>query len=368
MFSQLNDLALYGNPLTNWLAAIVIAGMTLVAWRLFRAIVIARSRRLAAQYAEQYHVGWASYALDALDRTRMALLLIVAVRLGSLPLELSTGIDKFLQSATIIALFVQAGLWLIGFYDTWYEKYRADNLERHAASVTTLGAARFFVRLAVWIGIGLLALDNIGVNISTLITGLGIGGIAVALATQNILGDVLASLSIIFDKPFVVGDFLVIGDEMGTVENIGLKTTRVRSLSGEQLILSNSDLLSSRIRNYGRMYERRIVGGFGITYQTPLEKIERIPQMAKTAIEAQSNVRFDRAHFKAHGASSLDFEYVYYVLLPDYGVYMDVQQAINLALHRKFLEENIEFAYPTQTIFLEQPQQKPQQRQPKRSK
>jgi small-conductance mechanosensitive channel len=207
----------------------------------------------------------------------------------------------------------------------------------------------------VWGCIVLLALDNLGVNISTLIAGLGVGGIAVALATQKILGDLFASLSIIMDRPFVVGDFLVLGNEMGTVENIGLKTTRVRSLSGEQLILSNSDLLSSRIRNYGRMFERRIVGSFGVTYDTAFEKIRKIPKMVKTAIEAQEKVRFDRAHFKSHGASSLDFEYVYYVLSPSYNTYMDIQQAINLELHRRFLEEKIEFAYPTQTVYLERP-------------
>ncbi len=351
MLSHLQDLTIYGNSSGKWVVAAFTTLASLVLLYLLRAFAAAHSRKAA----ERYHVPWASFVLDTLDRTHFALLFFVALRLGSLPLQLPAALERFLQGAAAVALFVQAGFWIVGFYDAWYERYRTANLASSPATVTTLGTAKFFVRIAVWGCIALLALDNLGVNISALIAGLGVGGIAVALATQNILGDLFASLSIIMDRPFVVGDFLVLGNEMGTVENIGLKTTRVRSLSGEQLILSNSDLLSSRIRNYGRMFERRIVGSFGVTYDTAFEKIRKIPKMVKTAIEAQEKVRFDRAHFKSHGASSLDFEYVYYVLSPSYNTYMDIQQAINLELHRRFLEEKIEFAYPTQTVYLERP-------------
>jgi len=181
---------------------------------------------------------------------------------------------------------------------------------------------------------------------------LGIGGIAVALAMQNILGDLFASLSIAIDKPFVIGDFIVLGEEMGTVEQVGLKTTRIRSLGGEQIILSNNDLLQSRIRNYKRLQERRAVFAIGVTYDTPADKLERIPELIRQAIEAQADARFDRAHFKSFGASSLDFEAVFYVLKPDYNVFMNVQQAINLQLVRSFAGQGIEFAFPTQTLHL----------------
>jgi small-conductance mechanosensitive channel len=198
-----------------------------------------------------------------------------------------------------------------------------------------------------------LILDNIpGVEITALVASLGIGGIAVALAVQNILSDLFASLSIVLDKPFVIGDFIIVDNCLGTVEHIGLKTTRLRSLSGEQLVFSNNDLLKSRVRNYKRMAERRVVFSVGVTYQTPLEKLERIPTLIRDTIEAQPAVRFDRAHFQGYGDFALNFEVVYYVLDPDYNRYMDIQQGINLGIYSSFAEEGIEFAYPTRTLYI----------------
>jgi small-conductance mechanosensitive channel len=197
-----------------------------------------------------------------------------------------------------------------------------------------------------------LVLDNLGFNITTLVAGLGIGGIAVALALQNILGDLFASLSIVLDKPFVIGDFIIIDNYLGTIEHIGLKTTRIRSLSGEQLVFSNTDLLQSRIRNFKRMFERRVVFSIGVTYQTSADKLAKIPKMIKDIVESKDPVRFDRSHFKDYGDFSLNFETVYWVKSPEYNVYMDIQQAINLELYSKFEAEGIEFAYPTQTLFV----------------
>jgi small-conductance mechanosensitive channel len=211
----------------------------------------------------------------------------------------------------------------------------------------------FVGRLVLWAVVLLLVLDNLGVDVTALVAGLGVGGIAVALAVQNILGDLFASLSIVLDKPFTIGDFLIIDDYLGSVEHIGLKTTRMRSLSGEQLVFSNTDLLKSRIKNYGRMFERRVIFDIGVTYQTPREKLQMIPDIIRSAIEAQEPVRFDRSHFRAYGDFSLSFETVYYVLKPDYNLYMDIQQAINLHIHARFEAEGIEFAYPTQTLFVE---------------
>ncbi len=184
--------------------------------------------------------------------------------------------------------------------------------------------------------------------------GLGIGGIAVALAVQNILGDLFASLSIVLDKPFVIGDFIIVNEFLGTVEHIGLKTTRIRSLSGEQVIFSNADLLRSRIRNFKRMFERRVTFSIGVTYQTPSDKLERISALLKEIVVKQPKARFDRAHFKEFGDSALIYEVVYYVQNPDFNVYMDIQQAINIEIVRRFEEESIEFAYPTRTIHVKQ--------------
>jgi len=174
----------------------------------------------------------------------------------------------------------------------------------------------------------------------------------VALALQNVLGDLLASLSIALDQPFVIGDFLIVGDHMGSVEYVGIKSTRLRSLTGEQIVMSNADLLSSRVRNYGRMYERRIVFSLGVAYETPREKLQRIPPLLREIIEARDGVRFDRAHFAKYGDFSLDFEIVYYVQSPDYGRYMDAQQAINFRILEEFENLGVQFAYPTQTLWV----------------
>jgi small-conductance mechanosensitive channel len=215
-----------------------------------------------------------------------------------------------------------------------------------------LSVLGFIARVALWSILLLMILDNLGFNITALVASLGIGGIAVALALQNILGDIFASLSIAIDKPFVIGDFIIVDDILGTVEYIGLKTTRLRSLDGEQIVFSNTDLLKSRIRNYKRMYERRVVFGFGIVYQASHEQLKKIPVMAREIIEGLEKTRFDRAHFKEYGESSLNFEVVYFVQDPDYNIYMDIQQSINLSLFERFASEGIEFAYPTRTLYL----------------
>jgi small-conductance mechanosensitive channel len=218
-----------------------------------------------------------------------------------------------------------------------------------------LNALRFIVRFILWTVIVLMTLDNLGVNVTTMVAGLGIGGIAVALAVQNILGDLFASLSIVIDKPFVIGDFVIVGEYMGAVEYVGLKTTRIRALGGEQIVFSNGDLLKARIRNFRRMRERRVLFSFGVLYQTQAELVEKVPAMVRGIVEAHQKVRFDRAHFKSFGESSLAFEVVYWMLDPDFNLYMDVQQKINLEMLRAFEREGIRFAYPTRTLVVDGP-------------
>lgn len=212
----------------------------------------------------------------------------------------------------------------------------------------------FLLRVILFVSLLLLGLDNLGFNVTTLIAGLGVGGIAVALATQNILGDLFASFSIVMDRPFVIGEFIdVDGTFLGTVENIGLRTTRLRSLTGEQLVLSNNDLIKCRLRNYKRMEERRILFRFGVLYQTSHQQLAAIPKMVQDIIEAEPETRFDRAHFCQYGDSSLDFEVVYYILSREFTIYMNHHQNILLAIFKKFEDEGISFAYPTRTVFLE---------------
>ncbi len=338
----------YSNEIWRWfltLAVILFVGLVL---RVLLRIVVRRLKRIAAKTAGRFD----DLIVELLAKTKFLFVFVVSLYAGSLILELPAVADRVLQALFIIALLLQAGFWGGGIVTFWIRRSARRKLDTDAAAATSLTAFGFIAKVAIWAIIVLVGLDNLGVNITGLITGLGISGIAVALAVQNILKDLFASLSILVDKPFVIGDFIVVGELMGTVEKVGLKTTRVRSLSGEQIIFSNSDLLDSRVRNYKRMFERRIVFSFGVTYQTASQVVEDIPTTIREIIEAQPDVRFDRCHFKSFGDSSLDFEAVYYVLLPDYNAYMDRQQTINLAIMRAFEEQGIEFAYPTQTLYV----------------
>lgn len=348
---SLLELSFYGNSLSDWGLSLLILLGALIGLRLLQAVGFKHIKNLA----NRAHVPVAGLVLDSLQKTKFVVLLLIAVYAGSVGLTLPEKTEKIISSAAIIALLLQIGLWTTGFLDSWLKCYRDRQMAAaNAAAATSVSAIGFVLKVAVWACIALLILDNLGVNITALVAGLGIGGIAVALAVQNILGDLFASLTIVLDKPFVIGDFLNLGPEfMGHVEYIGLKTTRLRSLSGEQIIISNSDLLASRIRNFGRLYERRALIILGVTYQTPREKLKKIPQIIREAIESQTKTRFDRAHFKAFGAYSIDFEYVYYVLASEYNTYMDTNQTISMIIHERFEQEGIEFAYPTQTLFVE---------------
>jgi len=340
-----------GNSIQAWLiaVAIVVAGMAVL--RLVLAVLRSRLPRPAPG---EVNLGIRAVAADIVHAARAFLLGLPLVLPARATLDLAASVDVWVGSVAIIALIIQIGLWIDALFGTWLSDYRRrHDVEEAGERVTTLHAITFVFRLVLWSLVLLVALDNIpGVNVTTLVASLGVGGIAVALAMQNILADLFASLTITLDKPFVIGDFIIVGDFLGTVQQIGLKTTRIQSLSGEQLIFSNNDLLSSRIRNYGRMKERRIVFGFGVVYQTPADKLERIPDLVREIVGGLDQVRLDRVHFKAFGDFSLNFEVVYYVEVPDYNVYMDKQQAINLALARRFEAEAIEFAYPTQTLFV----------------
>jgi small-conductance mechanosensitive channel len=289
--------------------------------------------------------------LQAASRTTLPFILVLTAYVGIAIFGLEGRGAAAVQKLVTIALFWQAGLWVSTGLVAWLDHRRRVTLAEDKAVAGSIGIIRFVARVAVWAMVLLLTLDNLGVDITALVAGLGIGGIAVALALQNVLGDLLASLSIALDQPFVIGDFLIVGEHLGTVEYIGIKSTRLRSLTGEQIVMSNADLLSSRLRNYGRMYERRVVFTLGVTYETPRDKLREIAPLLRGIVEAQEGVRFDRAHFAKYGPYSLDFEVVYHVLSADFGRYMDAQQAINFRIHEAFEALGVQFAYPTQTLW-----------------
>lgn len=339
-----------GNSLLQWSYAV---GVLLLGFLVLRLTKRIAGRRLTS-LAQRTRTQWDDIVAKAINQTKTAFLIIVSLFLGSLFLQLPEPLGSIIQRLFIVALLIQGGIWLGVVTLSVLDQHRQRALEKNPAAATTINALGFLSRIVIWSVIVLVALDNLGVDVTAVVAGLGIGGVAVALAVQNILGDLFASLSIILDKPFVIGDFLVLDEYLGSVEYVGLKTTRVRSLSGEQLIFSNSDLLKSRIRNYGRMFERRVVFTIGVTYETPRERLKRIPEMIRVAVEARENTRFDRSHFMNYGDYALEFETVYYVLSPDYNIHMDIQQAVYFAIHEAFEQEQIEFAYPTQKLFIVQ--------------
>ena len=343
----LRNIIFWDNSLLIWFSAAGIAAAVFSVLLLIRGIVRGRLTKLAKETG----LVWDDLAIHVVGKTKRFALLVGSVYVGSQLLTLTDTVNSVLRGAMAVTVLLQIGIWgtaAVTFLIRHHTKERAGD----GAAITSMKALSLVVRLVLWSIVALLVLDNVGVDITALVAGLGVGGIAVALAVQNVLGDLFASLSIAMDKPFVNGDFIVVGDMKGSVEHVGLKTTRLRSLSGEELIVSNSDLLSSRIRNYGRMGQRRGSFTIGVTYGTPRDLLRKIPEMIQQAVEAQSDTRFDRSHFTEFGDSAIMFETVYHMIVPDYGKYMDVQQAINLSLHEQFEANGIEFAFPTRTVHI----------------
>ncbi len=335
----------FHNTLTAWLAALAVTlatGVVLFAikWWLLRRFSV---------FAARTKTTLDDLVVQVLGQTKVWFAVVMSLYAGSLMLSLPDKAEEFAYTTAIVVALIQGAIWS----NTILDYLITQGASKGEGETAAIGAFEFIGKLVVWSAFLLLILDNLpGVNVGSLIAGFGVAGIAVALAVQAILSDLFSALSILLDKPFEEGDFVVVDDLSGTVEKIGLKSTRVRSLSGEQLVFSNSDLLSSRIRNYKRMKQRRIVFTLGVVYETPYEKLLRVPEIVQEVIESQNDAIFDRVHFKSFGDFALNYEVVYRMTTPDYNVYMDTQQAINLALFQRFAEEGIGFAYPTQTVFL----------------
>ena len=342
------DLIVLQNTVLAWLIAL---GVSVVSFAVVYLILRVVRGRVAA-FATRSVTIWDDVLVHALERTRTSFLIVASLYAGSTPLVMPQRVDRVVSIFVVVAILVQTGIWLSAGLSVWLRGYTERQLAHNRGAATTVSAIGFATKFALWVLLLLVALDTAGINVTAMVAGLGIGGIAVALAAQNILGDVFGALSIVLDKPFVLGDFIRVGDLLGTVDRIGMRTTRLRSLWGEGLVFSNSDLLKSRIQNYGTMRERRVLFEIGVTYATPREQLVRIPVMIRDAIAAHGNLRFDRSHFMRYGSASLDFETVYFVLSPDYNKYMDLQQAVLLTIHERFEEAGIDFAFPTQTLFL----------------
>jgi small-conductance mechanosensitive channel len=254
--------------------------------------------------------------------------------------------------AFVVLSGFQVAIWGLNSITTWKTQYLQKKIEKDASSASAVGLMSTAIQGLFIAALVLMCLSNLGVDITALIAGMGIGGIAVALAAQNILGDLFGSLSIVLDKPFVVGDFIVAGNEMGTVETIGIKTTRVRSLSGEELIFANKDLLESRVKNFKRMRERRAVLNFDLSYFTPIEKLRQVPAWIENFVKEEDLLRFERCHLANFTDSSLRYELVFWVTDPDQTKYMDRQQSLIYKILKRFSDENISFALGNRALFV----------------
>jgi small-conductance mechanosensitive channel len=331
------DLVFFNNMTLAWLTALGVAAAVALVLYITKKVVVHHVRRLA----ERTETRLDDIAVETLDATRLFA--------GSKLLALPPYVHEVVTRVAIVTGLIQAALWGNRALRAWLAEYYR-NRSDEPGRATSAAAVSFIARMVLWIVILLMILDNLGVNITTLVASLGIGGVAVALAVQNILGDLFASLSIVLDKPFVIGDFVIVDKYLGTVEYVGLKTTRIRSLGGEELIFANGDLLKSRLQNMTRMTRRRIVFSISVTYDTPRDKLADIPVMLADIVKAQETVSFDRAHFQGIGPSSMNFEVVYWVESPDYNRFMDIQQQILLQIVDGLAARDVRLAYPTQVL------------------
>jgi small-conductance mechanosensitive channel len=339
----------YGNSFADWLLAALLTVAVWMGLSIMRRLIASRYRK----FSTAHHPAPIRLIFYLLGNTKQFLFLCVALYVGQESLTFSPKVQHVVDNAVLMLVLLQVGLWAgraVRFYLEVKEMERGPD----RVFAGSLDIINFVARILIWFLLILLALENLGVNITALLAGLGVGGVAVALALQNVLGDLFASLSIALDKPFVVGDLLTIDNFTGSVERIGIKTTRLRSDTGEQIVLSNADILKSRVRNFGRAPEQRALATIRVTYATPGEKLRSIPKLLESIVHEHANARFERCHLKTLGDSCLQFELSYFVQQPRINSLLDLQQAVNFRIVDEFRRLGIEFAYPTQRVLVEQ--------------
>lgn len=345
MFNDFLKPKLLDNTVLEYFIALGIFFISLAIIKIFKCIVLKKLK----VWSEKTENTLDDFIVEVFEKLAIPFAYIAVFLLSIKYLKLTKELDK-ITDVLIIAILTIFGVRLftrlISFiFKSYMVKQGRINLDSSMKGILNV------LKFIIWALALIFFLDNLGFRISTVIAGLGVGGVAIAIAAQAVLKDLFSYFAIIFDSPFEVGDFLIVDDLMGTVENIGIKTTRVRSLGGEELVFSNSDLTDSRIRNYKRMSKRRVVFKLGVVYSTRLEDLKQIPKEIERIIKSIENAAFDRAHFFSYGDFSLIFEVVYHVLTGDYNKYMDTQQEINFSIKEEFEKRNIEFAFPTQTIY-----------------
>ncbi|MGM0629285.1 MAG: mechanosensitive ion channel family protein [Patescibacteria group bacterium] len=343
--------SLWGNSVTDYLLALSVLGASLVVFKIFREIVLYKLGKLTKNTDTDID----DMLIDIVKSLKPPFYVLLALYISVLFIDLPSFASKGLTYLLLIWAGYQVILAISLVIDRFVKKKTATEEEHTQSAFRLLGN---IAKGAVWIVVAIFVLSNMGVDVTSLVGAVGIGGLAVALAIQNILNDLFSSFSIYFDKPFEVGDFIMVGSDMGVVEYIGVKTTRIRDLGGEELVISNQELTTARVHNYQKLWDRRIVFHFGVTYDAPKEKLEKIPAMVESVVGNEELARFDRAHFYRFDDSALTFEVVYFILSAEYNDYMDTQQSINLGIKEKMEKEGIQFAYPTRTVYMYSDQNK----------
>ena len=344
-YKEILSKQLIGNSLQDWLGAVACLVCVYVALQVFRRVVISRISKIVQKTSFKGD----DAIIQMLEGISGFFYFVTSLFIASRLVSSSEIVEKVIYGLFVVVIVYEVIRILeriiLFFVVRFWMGDRNESEKEHMSHVLQI-----IIKIALWTIGAILVLSNLGFNVTSLVASLGVGGIAIALAVQNILGDMFSSFSIYFDQPFRVGDFIVVGDHMGTVKKIGLKTTRIEALQGEEIVISNAELTSSRVRNFKQMQKRRIPFVVGVTYDTSKEKLAKIPEIVKSVIVSIENAELDRVHLKEFGDFSINFEIVFYALTGDYIEYMDARQEINLGLVGEFEKEGIEFAFPTQTV------------------
>jgi len=346
LFEKVYSFELGGISVGNLAVALLVLFGLIIVFKISRATIIARFKKLT----KKTNTNLDNFLVEILEEIHPHFYWLVSTFIAFQFLHVENEIaKKWVNRFFIIFVIFRVIRFAQRFLGYLIEK----TLEKNKENETALHGVRIIANVAIWVIGIVMVLHNLGLEIDTLIASLGIGGIAIAFAFQKILVDLFSSFAIYFDKPFKIGDYVVLGNDSGNIKKIGFKTTRIKTLRGEELIISNTELTSTRIKNLKKMKKRRADFSFGVMYTTPSRKLQKIPKIVKDIIKKQKLVEFSRCHFKDFGDFSLNFEVVYFVLNREYGTYMDIQQAINFAIKDAFEKEKIEMAFPTQTIHVE---------------
>ncbi len=345
--TDLWNYALAGNTVGGFVVAFGAFVLFLVIFKIFQVVILSHLKKLA----EKTETDIDDTLVSIVKSIKPPFYSFLAFYAATFFITLNDILEKAVGVVLIIWIVVQVIVAVQILIDYVVRKRMGE--EEDAAAENAINIIGKLSKGVLWVVGLLLILSNLGIDITSLVAGLGIGGIAIALALQNILSELFSSFAIYFDKPFQPGDFIVVGDKKGVIEKIGIKTTRMRALQGEEIVISNKELTSAQIQNFKKMEERRVSFSFGITYETPVEKVKKISGVVKEVIEGEEGARFDRAHFSRFDDSALNFDVVYYVQSGDYANYMDIQQNINIRIMEIFEEMKVDMAYPTQTIYMQ---------------